>query len=144
MLIMIALRCIERRQFPGNMIGSILTNWIMIIWQWNKEVEIDNKKNMNRYKLFEEGNVCFTTARRSEHSHAHNMYSLSAQKWTSVNCVTESRHKLFIGLQCALITIAPNRYPQPIKSVMYANNSELTNKFLRWTHVWYSWLIGHN
>ena len=74
-----------------------------------------------------------------------NRYSLSAQKWTSVSCVKGSTHKMFIGLQYELITIAPNHYPRPIKSVVYASNCELTNKILlRWTHVWYSWLIGHN
>ena len=73
------------------------------------------------------------------------VYSLSAQKWTSVNWVKGSKHKIFIGLQYELITIAPNHYPQPIKSVVYANNRELTNTILlRWSHVWYSWLIRHN
>ena len=45
-------------------------------------------------------------------------YGLYAQKWTSVNCVKESTHKIFTGLQYELITIAPNHYPRPIKSVV--------------------------
>ena len=35
-------------------------------------------------------------------------YSLSAQTWTSVNSVQGRNHKIYIGLQYELITIAPN------------------------------------
>ena len=72
-------------------------------------------------------------------------YSLSTQKWTSANVVKGSKLKIFIGLQYELITIAPNHYTRPVKSVEYANNCEVTNKILlMWTQVWYSRLIGHN
>ena len=44
---------------------------------------------------------------RSPYTHIHQLpiqytrYSLSAQKWTSVNCVKRSKNKIFIGLQYA-------------------------------------------
>ena len=60
-------------------------------------------------------------------------------KIDSVNCIKENTQKICIALQYELITIAPNRYPQPIKSVVCENNREVTNKILLiGTHAWYS------
>ena len=60
------------------------------------------------------------------------LYIACLRKNDSVNidCIKESTHKIFIGLQYELITVTLNHFPQPIKSVVYVNNYEMTNKIL--------------